>query len=93
MILVKAKQQLTKAFLIIRQVSLTMLIGLVRAYQLVISPFLPSNCRFYPSCSHYSMQALKEYGPLKGSWLSITRISRCHPWHPGGVDPVPEKHS
>ena len=93
MILVKAKQQVTKALVIVRQLLLTMLVGLVRAYQLAISPFLPSNCRFYPSCSHYSVQALQEYGPLKGSWLSLTRISRCHPWHPGGVDPVPEKHS
>lgn len=93
MILVKAKQIFTRVGQLLSKVLLTALILLVRTYQLFISPFLPNNCRFYPSCSHYSVQALKEHGSLKGGWLSLTRISRCHPWHSGGVDPVPKKHS
>lgn len=64
--------------------------GIVRGYQWFISPVLPSNCRFYPSCSHYSLEALEKHGAIKGLWLSLRRISRCHPWHEGGVDLVPE---
>lgn len=64
--------------------------GLVRGYQLFISPVLPSNCRFYPTCSHYSMEALEKHGAIKGLWLSLRRIGRCNPWHEGGVDLVPE---
>ena len=68
--------------------------GLVRAYRLFISPLLPSACRFYPSCSHYAQEALERHGPLGGSWLALRRILRCGPWHPGGLDPVPdEPHS
>lgn len=63
----------------------------VRAYRILLSPFLGNNCRFYPSCSCYAETALQRYGAIKGSWLTIKRISRCHPWHPGGVDEVPEK--
>jgi putative membrane protein insertion efficiency factor len=65
------------------------LIIMVRIYQLIISPFLPKTCRFYPTCSSYSLEALKKHGILKGSWLSVKRISRCHPGNPGGYDPVP----
>lgn len=65
------------------------LIWLVRAYQLLVSPFLPPSCRFHPSCSHYAVEALQRHGPLKGLWLAIRRILRCNPWHPGGHDPVP----
>ncbi|MHB1360784.1 MAG: membrane protein insertion efficiency factor YidD [Rhodocyclaceae bacterium] len=65
------------------------LIWLVRGYQLVISPLLPPSCRFYPSCSHYAIEALERHGPLKGLWLSLRRVGRCNPWHPGGHDPVP----
>jgi uncharacterized protein len=65
------------------------LIWLVRAYQLVISPFVPPSCRFYPTCSHYAIEALQKHGVLKGGWLAVHRIVRCHPWHPGGHDPVP----
>jgi len=65
------------------------LIWLVRGYQLAISPFLPPSCRFHPSCSNYALEALQRHGALKGSWLAILRIGRCHPWHPGGHDPVP----
>jgi uncharacterized protein len=62
---------------------------LIRAYQLVLSPWLGSNCRFYPSCSEYAHEAIHHHGALRGVWLALKRISRCHPWHPGGVDPVP----
>lgn len=65
------------------------LIWLVRAYQLLVSPFLPPSCRFHPSCSHYAVEALERHGPIKGAWLAVRRILRCHPWHPGGHDPVP----
>jgi len=64
------------------------LVGLIRLYQIFISPLKGQTCRFYPSCSEYSVQALKKYGVIKGSWKSIRRISRCHPFHPGGHDPV-----
>ncbi|MFD1848907.1 membrane protein insertion efficiency factor YidD [Oceanobacillus bengalensis] len=64
---------------------------LIRFYQTAISPFTPSTCRFYPSCSAYSLEAIKRFGAIKGGILSIKRISKCHPFHPGGVDYVPEK--
>lgn len=66
-------------------------IGLVRFYQLAISPYTPATCRFYPTCSSYSLEAFKRFGAIKGLYLSIKRISKCHPFHPGGVDYVPEK--
>ncbi|MCK9187913.1 membrane protein insertion efficiency factor YidD [Acidithiobacillus sp.] len=61
----------------------------VRGYQYVISPMLGHHCRFYPTCSEYTCQAIERYGIAKGSWLGIKRISRCHPWQPGGIDLVP----
>jgi putative membrane protein insertion efficiency factor len=61
----------------------------IRAYQLAISPMLGNRCRFYPSCSDYSMEALQRHGVFRGLWLAVRRIGRCHPWHPGGYDPVP----
>ncbi len=65
------------------------LIVLVRSYQIVVSPLLPPNaCRFYPTCSSYTIDALKKYGAVKGSWLAIRRIAKCHPWHRGGFDPA-----
>ncbi len=64
-------------------------IALIRLYQLFISPLFPSSCRFTPTCSEYSIQAIKKYGVIKGGWLSVKRIARCHPFHPGGYDPVP----
>lgn len=67
------------------------IIQLLRAYQFVISPLLGANCRFYPSCSSYTIQAIETQGILKGSFLAIKRIGKCHPWHPGGIDEVPEK--
>ncbi|MXV38793.1 membrane protein insertion efficiency factor YidD [Flavobacteriaceae bacterium Ap0902] len=66
-------------------------IWLIRFYQLVISPWLGSNCRFSPSCSQYGIEALKTHGIFKGSWLTIKRIVRCHPWGGSGYDPVPKK--
>jgi putative membrane protein insertion efficiency factor len=63
----------------------------VRLYQLVISPLMPSSCRFHPTCSDYMLQALKHYGPLKGSWLGMKRICRCHPFGGSGEDPLPQK--
>jgi uncharacterized protein len=65
-------------------------IGLVRLYQWLISPLLPPSCRFYPSCSAYSVEALRRHGALRGSWLTLRRLGRCHPFHPGGLDPVPD---
>jgi putative membrane protein insertion efficiency factor len=66
------------------------LIGLLRFYQWFISPLLGPRCRFYPTCSHYAIEALQQHGVLYGTWLTIRRLLRCHPAHPGGVDPVPE---
>jgi putative membrane protein insertion efficiency factor len=63
-------------------------IALVRAYQIGLSPFLLPCCRFYPSCSEFAIDAIRRYGPLKGSGLALLRLLRCHPWHPGGYDPV-----
>jgi putative membrane protein insertion efficiency factor len=65
------------------------LVLFVRAYQVGIAPLLPPSCRYYPSCSAYAIEALEKHGALRGSWLAIRRISRCHPFRPGGFDPVP----
>jgi len=67
-----------------------LLVGLIRGYQLVISPLLPPACRFYPSCSQYALIAVREHGVMRGAWLATNRLARCHPWNPGGVDFVPE---
>lgn len=69
------------------------LMALIRIYQMGISPVLGNHCRFYPSCSQYACEALERHGALRGGWLAIRRVLRCHPWHPGGVDPVPEPPS
>lgn len=65
-----------------------LLLGVIRAYQLLLSPFLGPSCRFYPSCSQYAHEAISLYGPTRGAWLAIKRLMRCHPFHPGGYDPV-----
>ena len=66
------------------------LIGLIRAYRLLLSPWLGSSCRFEPTCSVYALGALERFGAVKGSYLMLARIGRCHPWCEGGVDPVPD---
>lgn len=63
---------------------------LIRGYQLVLSPLLGSNCRFHPSCSRYAYEAIGRFGLVKGSWMGVKRIARCHPFNAGGFDPVPE---
>ena len=65
------------------------LIGLIYVYQRFISPALPPSCGYKPTCSNYMKEALRKYGPLKGGWMGVKRIFRCHPFHPGGYDPVP----
>nr|WP_227369517.1 membrane protein insertion efficiency factor YidD [Halomonas sp. M20] len=69
-----------------------LLIGVIRLYQYGISPLLGPRCRFWPSCSYYAIEALQLHGPFKGGWLALKRISKCHPWHAGGIDPVPQKN-
>jgi len=63
----------------------------VRAYQILLSPLLGKNCRFEPTCSQYMIEAIREWGPIKGIYLGLRRISKCHPWGPHGHDPVPKK--
>ncbi|EWH22614.1 membrane protein insertion efficiency factor YidD [Bacillus haynesii] len=69
----------------------TVFLLLIRFYQKWISPALPPTCRFYPTCSNYGREAIEKHGACKGGWLTIKRILKCHPFHPGGIDPVPEK--
>ena len=67
-----------------------LVIDILGVYKAAVSPFLPPACRFYPSCSHYAIDALAKHGAIRGSWLAARRIARCHPFHPGGYDPVPD---
>jgi hypothetical protein len=69
------------------------MLGVVRGYQLLISPLLGPRCRFHPTCSHYAIEAIQRFGAVKGAWLAGKRILKCHPLHPGGEDPVPDKHN
>lgn len=64
------------------------LLGVLSVYKYAISPLLGRSCRFYPSCSEYAREAIEVHGPLRGTWLAIRRVGRCHPFHPGGYDPV-----
>ena len=68
-----------------------LLMGLIRGYRVVLSPWLPPACRFQPTCSQYALEAVDRFGALQGSWLAARRICRCHPFHPGGYDPVPQR--
>ncbi|MDY6805282.1 MAG: membrane protein insertion efficiency factor YidD [Cyanobacteriota bacterium] len=68
-----------------------LLIGLIRGYKILISPLLPPACRFQPTCSEYGMEAIERFGVFRGGWMAIMRVLRCHPFHPGGYDPVPPK--
>jgi len=67
------------------------LINIIKVYQYLISPFIGHSCRFYPSCSHYTITSVERFGIFKGLLLAVKRISKCHPFHEGGIDPVPEK--
>jgi putative membrane protein insertion efficiency factor len=69
----------------------TVLVSLIRGYQRWISPLFGAHCRFYPTCSAYAAAAMSQHGALRGSWLALRRLGRCHPFHPGGVDLVPER--
>lgn len=72
-----------------KKIAIFPLIALVKFYQYCISPLKPPCCRFTPTCSQYALQALRKHGPIKGSWLTLKRILRCHPWGGSGYDPVP----
>jgi hypothetical protein len=67
----------------------TVLSALLRVYRYAVSPMLGLQCRFHPSCSAYALEAIERWGAFRGSWLAARRLARCHPWHPGGYDPVP----
>jgi putative membrane protein insertion efficiency factor len=69
-----------------------LLVCLLRAYQLLLSPMLGQNCRFYPTCSNYSIEAIRTHGAARGTFLALRRVCRCHPWNEGGVDLVPPAH-
>lgn len=69
------------------------MISAIKCYRYLISPLMANHCRFHPSCSSYAIEAIEEHGALKGFWLAVRRLSRCHPFHEGGYDPVPKSHS
>ena len=67
------------------------MILLIRAYRFFLSPWIGQQCRFHPTCSTYAIEAIRRHGAVRGAWLAAKRLSRCHPWHEGGIDPVPER--
>lgn len=69
-----------------------LVIALIQIYRYLISPFFPASCRYTPTCSSYAIESINRFGFFKGSWLAVCRLSRCHPWHEGGLDPVPTQH-
>ncbi|MDX1391153.1 MAG: membrane protein insertion efficiency factor YidD [Rheinheimera sp.] len=77
----------------IHRLAVRLALALVRGYQLLISPLFGPSCRFHPTCSHYAISAIARFGVIKGSWLTLKRLLKCHPLHAGGDDPVPEKHN
>lgn len=76
---------------LVEQILLQALLVPLRLYRRLLSPLMPPACRFHPSCSKYALDALVSFGPLRGSWLAVRRLVRCHPFHPGGLDPVPSR--
>lgn len=86
---VDARTGAARALATVRRAPVLLLIGVVRIYQTVISPLTPPSCRYYPSCSSYAVVALQRHGILRGGWLAVRRLARCHPWTPGGIDDVP----
>ncbi|MBB3189117.1 membrane protein insertion efficiency factor YidD [Halomonas cerina] len=74
---------------LLRHALVLAMISLIRLYQLTLSPLLGPRCRFWPSCSSYTLEALRVHGPVRGTWLAVRRITRCHPGREGGIDPVP----
>jgi len=70
-----------------------LLIVFIKAYRYLLSPWLGQQCRFHPTCSQYALDALQIHGPYRGSWLALKRLASCHPWHAGGIDPVPENQT
>ena len=78
-----------KFFLFVRLWVSKFLIGLIRLYQMTLSPFIGRSCRYTPTCSNYGIEAIRKHGPLKGSWLTLKRVLSCNPWGGSGYDPVP----
>lgn len=74
---------------LVRRAPAAVLLGVLWVYQRVVSPLTPPTCRFYPSCSQYAVVAVRRHGAVRGGWLAVRRVARCHPWNPGGVDDVP----
>ena len=81
-----------KARATLRSLIIAIPLLIIRIYQIFLSPLIGQTCRFHPTCSYYAISALKQHGLLIGSWLSVKRILKCHPMHPGGLDPVPTKN-
>lgn len=74
-----------------KRLAIRVLVALIGIYRYCLSPWLGHRCRFYPSCSEYAIEALQRHGLAKGTWLALTRLCHCHPWHEGGFDPVPDR--